>query len=67
MHDALEELFRQFNLEHPQDFYGHSLSVSDLVMLVSAKESVKNRVHPFYCDSWGWKEVKTKGVVRRGA
>lgn len=29
----LEELFRKFNLEHPEDFRGHSLSVSDVVLL----------------------------------
>jgi len=45
---VLEELFYRFNVEHPEDFLGHSLSVSDVVQ-------VGNR---FYrCESVGWKQV----------
>ena len=29
----LEKLYEKFNVDHPEDFYGHSLSVSDVVML----------------------------------
>lgn len=29
---GLGEVYEQFNLHHPQDFKGHSLSVSDLVV-----------------------------------
>lgn len=29
--DGLEDVFEQFNLHRPDDFEGHSLSVSDLV------------------------------------
>lgn len=29
----LDTLFYQFNVEHPKDFYGHSLSVSDVIVL----------------------------------
>ena len=31
--EALEELYLTFNLKRPADFRGHSLSVSDVVML----------------------------------
>ena len=45
---VLEELFEIFNLRHPQDFHGHSLSVSDVVELDGVK---------YYCDSCGWKKL----------
>jgi hypothetical protein len=45
---ALEEIFEKFNINHPEDFKGHSLSVSDLVVL-------KDRA--FYCQPIGWKEI----------
>ena len=45
---TLEELFEIFNINHPKDFRGHSLSVSDVVELDG-----KN----FYCDAHGWKEL----------
>lgn len=44
----LEEIFRKFNLNHPEDFQGHSLSVSDVVIL-------DNEI--YFCDSLGWKKV----------
>jgi len=46
----LEKLFFIFNMKHPQDFKGHSLSVSDVVEL-----NGKN----YYCDSNGWVDVET--------
>lgn len=42
---VLERIFRQFNIEKPNDFKGHSLSVSDIVELDGVK---------YYCDSWEW-------------
>lgn len=44
----LEELFEQFNLRHPEDFHGHSMSVSDVVVLNGTM---------YYCDSIGWKKL----------
>ena len=44
----LDLLFEEFNLRHPADFKGHSLSVSDLVSLDGIM---------YYCDSIGWKKV----------
>ena len=29
----LEEIFTRFNIDRPHDFYGHSLSVSDVVVV----------------------------------
>ena len=30
---SLEDIYTRFNIDHPKDFYGHSLSVSDVVVL----------------------------------
>ena len=44
----LEDLFVIFNLRHPDDFSGHSLSVSDIVILDGKK---------YYCEDFGWKAL----------
>jgi len=31
--ETLEDIYRRFNIDHPEDFRGHSLSVSDVVVL----------------------------------
>ena len=45
----LEAVYRKFNLEHPEDFKGHSLSVSDVVVA---------KGKPYYVDTFGFKELK---------
>jgi len=45
----LDNLFTKFNLNHPEDFHGHSLSVSDVVILGDKM---------YFCDNFGWKEIK---------
>ena len=44
----LEKLFEIFNVRHPKDFHGHSLSTSDIIKL-------DNDI--WYCDSIGWKKI----------
>ena len=50
--EKLEDLYRIFNVEHPQSFAGHSLSVSDIVALKQA-----GVVSYHYVDSIGYKEL----------
>ena len=62
--EALEELYLTFNLKHPADFRGHSLSVSDVVVL-----NREGQVRAFYVDRIGFKELpgfleQMKEVVR---
>jgi hypothetical protein len=52
LNETLEDLFYKFNMEHPEDFKGHSLSVSDVVVV---KERGKSTAH--YVDSIGFKQV----------
>lgn len=51
---VLEELYVKFNVDHPEDFTGHSLSVSDIVVL---KEH--GAVSSYYVDSVGFQELPT--------
>ena len=51
-HDKLNGLYTTFNINHPADFTGHSLSVSDIVAL---KQNGVVSCH--YVDSWGFKEL----------
>ena len=50
--DKLNELYETFNIRRPEDFRGHSLSVSDIVAL---KQTGVVSCH--YVDSWGFKEL----------
>ena len=49
---TLEDIYRTFNIDHPADFKGHSLSVSDVVVL---HQGGKDTAH--YCDSFGFQQV----------
>ena len=49
---SLEDIYTRFNLDHPADFKGHSLSVSDIVVL---HQNGKDTAH--YVDSIGYREV----------
>ena len=49
---SLEDIFTKFNIDHPADFTGHSLSVSDVVVLHQDGENTSH-----YVDSVGYREV----------
>ena len=49
---SLEDIYTKFNIDHPADFTGHSLSVSDVVVL---HQDGKNTSH--YVDSVGYREI----------
>ena len=51
-----EDLFMKFNCEHPKGFGGHSMSVSDIVMLHD--DEGEGRTDYYYCDSVGFKKVE---------
>ena len=50
--ETLDKLYEQFNLHHPADFTGHSLSVSDIVALRQ-----NGAVSCHYVDSFGFAEL----------
>ena len=47
-----ENLYMKFNIDRPEDFRGHSLSVSDVIALKRQGE-----VNYFFVDSFGFKEL----------
>ena len=49
---TLEGIFTQFNTNHPEDFRGHSLSVSDVIVI-----SVDGKDTAYFCDSFGFTEM----------
>lgn len=49
---SLEDIYTRFNIDHPKDFKGHSLSVSDVVVL---HQNGRDTAH--YVDSFGYKDV----------
>ena len=49
---SLEDIYTRFNIDHPKDFYGHSLSVSDVVVL---HKDGKDSAH--YVDRFGYKDA----------
>ena len=49
---SLEDIFTRFNIDRPADFKGHSLSVSDVVVLHQAGQDAAH-----YVDSIGYQEV----------
>ena len=49
---TLESIWEKFNIDHPKDFKGHSLSISDVVVL---HQSGQDTAH--YVDSFGYKQV----------
>lgn len=49
---VLEEIFKKFNTDHPEDFKGHSLSVSDVITLED-----KSGKSAFFVDSYGMTDV----------
>ena len=50
---SLDQIYMKFNVNRPSDFMGHSLSMSDVVVL---NEDGKRTA--WYCDSFGFQPVK---------
>ena len=50
--DRLNSLYQQFNINRPEDFTGHSLSVSDIIVLRQPNATTYH-----YVDSWGFQAL----------
>ena len=57
--EFLEQVFEKFNTDHPKDFAGHSLSVSDVVVVQQNGE-----LSAHYVDRAGFTELASFGAVR---
>lgn len=52
-YDLLNYLYEMFNLNHPEGFRGHSMSVGDIIRICGEDDNVKY----YYCDSFGWENI----------
>ena len=50
---SLDSIYMKFNIAHPADFTGHSLSMSDVIVV-----NQDGKRTAFYVDRWGFPEVK---------
>ena len=50
--ELLEQLYQKFNCAQPMDYHGHSLSVSDVILLNQAR-----KISAHYVDSIGFREL----------
>ena len=53
--NTLENIFTKFNIDRPKDFNGHSMSVSDIVMLDSEY---------WYVDTFGFKKLNNHDLLQ---
>lgn len=59
--DVCEDLFARTNIpgaDALDDFFGHSMSVSDVVIISSI-----DGMRAYYCDTFGWQRIDTLKVV----
>ena len=54
----LEEIFARFNTQLPDDFKGHSLSVSDVIVVTNGDD-----IKAHYCDRAGFKELPPDFII----
>ena len=58
--DTLDRLYERFNIEHPGDYTGYSLSVSDVIVTNQGAE-----LHSYYIDSFGFTELPDFAAQRQ--
>ena len=56
----LDDIYEEFNINHPHDFVGHSLSVSDIVVIQHNGEASAH-----YVDNFGFKELQNFGEIQK--
>lgn len=54
----LEDIFEAFNMDKPDDFKGHSLSVSDIIVI-----KTKDGIHFYFTDSIGFKHLTEEDIT----
>ncbi|MDO5390323.1 MAG: YodL domain-containing protein [Eubacteriales bacterium] len=57
--DTLDTIYEHFNIDRPEDFKGHSLSVSDIVVM-----NREGEVKAYFVDSFGFADVTEEFMSR---
>lgn len=52
--NCLDHLYEMFNIAHPADYHGRSMSISDVIGI---RDHSKDYWYWFYCDMLGFKEI----------
>ena len=52
---TLDDVYRKFNLDHPKNYHGRSLSVSDVVEVVEPVSELKKGF--YFCDEYSFEKV----------
>lgn len=52
--DLVNYLWEVFNTNHPDGYRGHSMSVSDVILVQNIETNEKKY---YYCDSFGWEDI----------
>lgn len=52
-----DDMFTKFNVKRPENFAGHSLSVSDVVSIYDYETK---KTTNYYCDCLGWELIELK-------
>ena len=60
--DSLDKIYMKFNIAHPKGFKGHSLSMSEIVVVSQGGKRMA-----YYVDTWGFQEVKGFAQVQTQA
>ena len=55
----LEDVFRIFNIEKPENYYGRSMSVSDVVHVIGSGDVESGF---YYCDNIGFGKIEFKAT-----
>lgn len=55
----LEDVFRIFNIEKPENYYGRSMSVSDVVHVIGSGDVESGF---YYCDNIGFGKIEFKAM-----
>lgn len=63
----LEDVYKFFNTTHPEGYTGHSLSVSDIVEVITSPGHPSPEPGFYFCDSIGFKKVNFDTVLRQPA
>ena len=62
---TFEDLYVKFNINHPEGFRGHSMSVSDIIMveLQDAKSAAEREPLYWYCDDIGFVALSNQDFI----
>lgn len=59
---SLDDLYYKFNCEHPEDYYGRSLSISDVIVITG-----EDQAGAYYVDRLGFEPIQDFALLHKSA